>query len=234
MLHLIIPPIVIVISIVLLLLFLSRKVSNLSDAESEALKKGSRDTEITKKVKNFSFSKISKFSLNFLELTTQRFKVIFLKFHNIFDKWFRSIREKKRKRNLEASQGNSKRASFREIISKRRKRKRLFLAGLPKNREVNKIKEDERREKESRPMISQEIVQPESQPATKNKFEEILIKRIAANPRDLEAYERLGDYYIEQGSIEDALECYRQVLKLSPVNYKAKIKTKKLEKILGD
>jgi tetratricopeptide (TPR) repeat protein len=75
--------------------------------------------------------------------------------------------------------------------------------------------------------LQREVTTPE-----KSQLEEILIERIAANPRDIEAYERLGDYYMEQENLQDAKECYRQVLRLSPVHRLAKIKVRKLEKAL--
>ena len=67
---------------------------------------------------------------------------------------------------------------------------------------------------------------------SKEQLEAILIERIVTNPKDVEAYERLGDYYLEQESLTDAKECYRQVLKLSPVNRLVKIKIRRLERVL--
>lgn len=66
----------------------------------------------------------------------------------------------------------------------------------------------------------------------KDQLEDILVERIALNPRDIEAYERLGDYYLEQGTLTDAKECYRQVLKLSPAYRLVKIKIRRLERLL--
>lgn len=82
-------------------------------------------------------------------------------------------------------------------------------------------------------VISREDMSAEKEPQKKDQFEEILIERIVSNPRDVEAYERLGDYYLENDNYVDAKECYRQVLKLSPVNRLVKIKIRRLEKILG-
>lgn len=66
----------------------------------------------------------------------------------------------------------------------------------------------------------------------KEQLEDILVERISMNPRDIEAYERLGDYYLEQGNLSDAKECYRQVLKLSPAYRLVKIKIRRLERLL--
>ncbi|MBP6889345.1 MAG: hypothetical protein KBC83_02745 [Candidatus Moranbacteria bacterium] len=63
--------------------------------------------------------------------------------------------------------------------------------------------------------------------------EEELIARIARNPKDYTAYESLGDFYMERGSIQDAKECYKQVLKLSPVQRLVKIKIRRLERLLS-
>jgi|GEM_PF-777341 len=67
--------------------------------------------------------------------------------------------------------------------------------------------------KEERIMVSKEVVHPEEK---KDELEDILVERIAADPRDIEAYERLGDYYVSQGNKGDAEACYKQVLKLNP------------------
>jgi tetratricopeptide (TPR) repeat protein len=66
---------------------------------------------------------------------------------------------------------------------------------------------------EERIMISKEVVYPEEK---KEELESILVERIASDPRDIEAYERLGDYYVSQGNKVDAESCYKQVLKLNP------------------
>ena len=67
----------------------------------------------------------------------------------------------------------------------------------------------------------------------KDAFEKILIERIALNPKDVEAYERLGEYYMEIENWNYSKECFKQVLKLSPDNENIRTKMKKLETILG-
>ena len=95
------------------------------------------------------------------------------------------------------------------------------------------------RESIARPMVSETAVQPEKERSLKRKRtrtsvtrEEALISRIAMNPKDFTSYEALGDYYLEMENIKDAKECYRQVLKLSPVHRMVKIKIRRLEKLL--
>lgn len=95
------------------------------------------------------------------------------------------------------------------------------------------------RESVARPMVSETATQPEKERSLKRKRtrtsvtrEEELISRIAMNPKDFTSYEALGDYYLEMENIKDAKECYRQVLKLSPVHRMVKIKIRRLEKLL--
>ncbi len=73
----------------------------------------------------------------------------------------------------------------------------------------------------------------ESKVEKKDLFENILIERIAANPKDIEAYERLGEYYLEIENWEYAKECFKQVLKLNPRNIGIRSKMRKLERILS-
>ena len=86
-----------------------------------------------------------------------------------------------------------------------------------------------------RPMVSATATHPEQKKSFRPDVarEENLIARIARDPKDFTAYEELGDYYLEAGNIKDAKECYRQVLKLSPVHRMVKIKIRRLEKLLG-
>jgi tetratricopeptide (TPR) repeat protein len=67
----------------------------------------------------------------------------------------------------------------------------------------------------------------------KDIFEKIMVERIAANPKDVEAYERLGEYYIEIESWEYAKECFKQVIKLNPENNNAKDKMRELERVFS-
>jgi predicted Zn-dependent protease len=88
----------------------------------------------------------------------------------------------------------------------------------------------------SRPMVSETAAHPERarRRTPANGFrEEDLIARIAADPKDFTAYESLGDYYLETDNVKDAKECYRQVLRLSPVQRMVKIKIRRLEKLLS-
>ncbi|MCA9364767.1 MAG: hypothetical protein KC736_02650 [Candidatus Moranbacteria bacterium] len=105
-----------------------------------------------------------------------------------------------------------------------REKATMMADALPKmTRRQNKVKK----------ASQEQVVAIEVQTPKKGKMEDLLIERIATNPKDIEAYERLGEYYMEQEVYMDAKECYKQVLRLSPVHRYAKIQMKKLEKILS-
>ncbi len=224
MLYLIIPPAIIIVSLALLIFFISHKFSNFSNEDKLKLFER-RKIHHAVKLNRFSSLKVSALALSFLEIVTQWFKVLFLKFHNFADKCFRSIKEKKIKNfpNSENSLFSGEKVS-KKIIPFR------FFPRKKVKKEIKQIKK--MADVDNRPMISKEVAQPEdfsSSSEIKDKLEETLIERIAINPRDIEAYERLGDYYFEQKNFEDARECYEQVLKLSPINYKVQIKLRKLK-----
>jgi tetratricopeptide (TPR) repeat protein len=192
------------------------------------------DRNLRKKERFFSISRISRTALYFVEKATQSFKILFLKFYNLFNKWSHFAKEKRRKNGFVKSE------SFHQQAGEGKEAEDVFVKKVEEMKiDENKktiavsFSKEEIMEGEGRPMVSEVATQPEYFVASKNKFEEILIERIAADPRDLEAYERLGDYYMERRGYQDAKECYKQVLKLSPINRKARIKMRKLERILG-
>jgi hypothetical protein len=73
--------------------------------------------------------------------------------------------------------------------------------------------------------------EPEKMKREEKWKEEGYIRRISENPKDIEAYEELGDYYLSIGNLSDAKACYRQVLKLMPTNRFVRIKIRRLEKM---
>ncbi len=65
-------------------------------------------------------------------------------------------------------------------------------------------------------------------------YEKMLIKRIAANPRDMEAYDLLGQVYLVQGNMQDAAECFEQVVSHNPRNLRAVEQLRKVKKIMRE
>lgn len=112
----------------------------------------------------------------------------------------------------------------------------LNTAIVRKEKGVEKrVSSEMKKELPLRPMVSDAVARPETRRSSMSDGglrEEDLIARIARDPKDFTAYEELGDHYLETGNIKDAKECYRQVLKLSPVHRMVKIKIRRLEKLL--
>lgn len=79
-----------------------------------------------------------------------------------------------------------------------------------------------------KPEIIPKRVTREPVPEDKVK-EDALVHRIAENPRDIEAYREIGDYYLAIGNIKDAKESFKMVLKLRPRDLKAKSSLREIE-----
>lgn len=59
-----------------------------------------------------------------------------------------------------------------------------------------------------------------------------LIERIARNPKDIEAYELLGDLYMSRKDYDDAKACYRQVLRIDPHHASISAKFRTIEDLV--
>jgi tetratricopeptide (TPR) repeat protein len=229
MLNYIIPPIIIVVSLAVLIFFLNKKVPKIQEelAEDQERKLAGESNNESKKA-----SRIASFSLHFLEKFGRRSKVFFLKLHNISENATKKIKEKKDRR----MQVEEEKKIFQEEPTDNNNSNNISAVNPRMQKRTSRAKrafyEVKENEIPAKPMISQKVVLPESAVDSKVQYEKILIERIAANPRDIEAYERLGDYYSEQENGKDSLECYKQVLKLSPINRKAKMHIKRLERVL--
>lgn len=218
MLNYILPPIIIIVSVSVLIMFLFRKAEQLpqqelilSDQKKEFEKSG---TKIT--------TAIGQFMLKTLERMMHRAKLMSLKFHNFSNDWFQAIREKRQQ---------SARKQMIDIEEQIAKGEEEIAFSRNSNLRTGELASGQK--KVLRPMVRETVAMPQSQSRTreKNKLEEALIKRIAINPRDIEAYERLGDYYLENGNFQDSSECFRQVLKLSPTHQKARLRIRRLERM---
>lgn len=201
-----------------LIMFLFKKANQLPEQDLSAHES---DFDGQKKL-SLLFSALGHFGLKVLERMIHRLKLGSLKFHNISNDWFQSVREKRQQNMRIEQERNEKRAEQQDEISKNE---------IPAKRGAIVEMESEA---EVRPMIREAVTRPQSQIQLKekNKLEDALIKRIAINPKDIEAYERLGDYYLESSNMQDSLECFKQVLRLSPMHHKARLRIRRLEKAL--
>jgi len=237
MLYYVIPPIIIIICLSLLIFFLFRKFS-VEGKDSFSLLEN-RDNDFLGKEKQGALRTLfSNFWFRLLERLTQKMKLFSLRMHNTSNSWFHSVKNKREKMNL------TEKESFLEtaIIDKENVQIKVEedLNNLKnKNSETFIAKETKidnfsikNRIVRGKKFVSEIRKSKITKPIEKNRLEDALIKRIAVNPKDIEAYERLGDYYSDTKNFKDAIECYKQVIKLSPRNLKVKIKLKNLERIL--
>jgi len=228
MLSYIIPPIVIILSLAWLIFFLFGKISKTSSGNLDFLK-DDKNLEEKKNIRGKFLDLLGQFWLKVLEKIMQKTKLFSLKLHNASNSWFQSIRKKREKNNV--PRDNSIETA--KIISKNEKE----LARIPeKEEELQNVKSGMKKFTMDN-LIPKRILKKRINDAgeniqSKNRLEDALIKRIAVNPKDIEAYERLGDYYMDMTNYKDASECYKQVLKLSPNHFKAKSKLRSIERIL--
>lgn len=231
-----IPPILVILSLAAIIVFLFKKSKKVSEIKETQLQvdKLEREKGFSKKIRK-SLEKINLREtkhelLTFLEKRISNIRNAFLKMEVIFGNWVQSLRKKRNKELIETQE----RAKETEIMDKIKDYK---FEDLKKNtlpfRTAPLMNEELEEKKVIKPIISEKIVKPRIQIEIKSRLEELLIERVASNPRDIEAYERLGEYYMEMESFEFAKECFKQILKLNPANRNAKYKIRRLENLLS-
>lgn len=244
--YLVVAPIVVVICLSFLVWYLSRKGDDPAIVEKVLAHTGGDN--------GISFPRTKEFFLRILEKSGQHFKVFFLRMHNAFHEFTQSVRASRRKVHTALSAGEQAIvvSTPPEVVSvpktmegvtegvKDEYTKTEDVLTMPIVRRERSAAQrenltEEKKDVTPRPMVSEVAVHPEkkkriARPNTVH--EEDLIAKIARDPKDFTAYEALGDYYLEMENIKDAKECYRQVLKLSPVHRMVKIKIRRLEKLL--
>lgn len=220
------PPVVIVVSLALVIFLISRRSLEIS-REIETGESAEIESRISMEVK-------SKW-LHFLEKIAHISKVFSLKIHNWTEQRLAFIKSKKNKiesdldkKDFEENGLGGLVESKDEVLADKIETEVPVVANsmdAVRNHQPNKIRGiftrrskkennyDVAEFQEERVMVSKEVVYPEER---KEELESILVERIASDPRDIEAYERLGDYYVSQGNKVDAESCYKQVLKLNP------------------
>jgi tetratricopeptide (TPR) repeat protein len=257
MLYQIIPPILVILSVIGIIIFLIKKTPEINRLEkAEQLKEARESYGLPDGANSFSqkesvgsklATKTKQGVLVFLEKLVKRFRIIFLKVENGLKNLGEGIRQKRSSKINESisSRENEKNPTIEEISTAREAEVLDGIMTKNKNDDSKrknirerlglkqKEKQEEVEEKFFRPFVSDHVVVPKRRRETKSRLEELLIERIAANPKDIEAYERLGEYYLEVKNLEHSKECFKQVLRLNPANHNARYKIRKLEKILG-
>ena len=240
--YLIIPPVIVIMSLALLVWFLSDR------SEQVSIQERMKDIGGRNSFRTWQTLRIKQALFRFLERAARSLKISSLRVHNWLHSMGQSFHERR-------NQSDALITSFLNLKKKEGMSSHddISLFGEPKEWSENrpdvpdtdaKIGESvvSIRQKtavaEHRPMVSERAVIPETKPnkviARDMKEEERLIRKIAANPKSVSAYEALGDYYLERGDVSDAKACYRQVLKLSPVHRMVKVKIRKLERLMEE
>jgi tetratricopeptide (TPR) repeat protein len=220
MLYSIIPPILIVVSLVGIIIFLIKKAPEVAslkdDANFNEVKASEKKGFLARFIKGEAQEEKKDFKhrvLLSLEKMTKKLKVMFLKLENRISAWGETFRNKRQAREEEKS---------------------LHLAEIIEAENIlEKEKKENEKGEESVNDLSAGRVKLRIKKEKRDIFENILVERIAANPKDVEAYERLGEYYLEIENNNYAKECFKQVLKLNPQNENIKSKMRKLERMLG-
>lgn len=219
--QLLLPPVIVILTFTFLLWFLAKKQSDpFVQEEINRLTYG--EVETIQNVRAWFWGLTEKMS--------KRARVQMLRFHNKLGDLSKVAKENKEQRVVEVGT-ESMTPAVQEPVMPRTD------MSQPAPRTNDQFME--------RPILRREGVRqnaPQQAPARSNvadikkdltTHEEDFIASIAKNPKDFSAYEKLGDYYMDNGNIKDAKECYRQVLRLSPANRDVKMKIRRLEKMLG-
>jgi len=261
----IIPPILIVLSLVGIIVILIRKYARSKQQIDEAVRQEQQaEAEGAKKrfVRDVVWGKSKAFFLAILDGMVKFFRFLFFRLGSVFSQWSVKIKTKRQERleGKKRTQQDAPERNYSDILERLRdykissRRSRIEIGQdraedggetvaeeMIEETEAIKIsnaaevpvKIKNIREKEIRPMVSETAANPEPRAEIRDRLEELLIERVAANPKDIEAYERLGEYYMEIKSYEFAKECFKQVIKLDPLNRNVKYKMRRLEHLLS-
>lgn len=247
MLYQIIPPILIILSLAGIIIFFVKKapqIANLSDEEDlerermEMLAGAGFFKRIIIRIKTIRWDDVKHFLLAISDKLTRRLRILFLKLESKSKDLNDSIRDKRKnrfKRNPEDVENFEEDDIINRVKNYQPEKKKGYLSELKKSvsRDRAEVKKSEaEEEKIIRPTVSDKVVTPKARMEMKDRLEDLLIERIAANPKDTEAYERLGEYYMEIDSVNDAKECFKQVLKLDPKNRNVKYRMRRLETMM--
>lgn len=233
--QLLLPPVIVIFSFSFLLWFLAKKESDPSILREIERMAGEQQENMMSVKARFWAS---------LEKATRKGRVQLLKMHNTFGDLAHAARTQKERHIQDVPAHRTPEALSQEgAMVRPAVLPRTDMASAAPREEGNFVERPITREG-LRARVEQSAQQQNTQQGQKASVasdikreavshEEDFIASIAKNPKDFRAYEKLGDYYMDNGNIKDAKECYRQVLRLSPQNREVKMKIRRLEKMLG-
>jgi len=229
-----VPPIILVVALASLAVMLGRKSADLkkikpfrpqSDAPEE--KSGSPRFGEAGWKKRLNF--IGRKTLHVLEKILDLSKMAFKKTEQMFSIWAAKLRARRKgKKFEEIVSGDFPKEPDEASILEEIEKAEEISTNLTQTGENMRYAE---REVVIRRKIHEEpIVIPKKELLPEDRVREAaLIYRIAENPKDLEAYREIGDYYMGIGNIKDAKESFKMVLKLRPRDLKAKSSLREIE-----
>lgn len=221
--QLLLPPVIVIIAFTFLLWFLAKKQSDpFVQEEISRLTNGEIET----------LNGFRTWFWGFTEKMTKRARVQMLRFHNVLGDWSRVAKENKEQTVSETSIEEAPAVEApvlprTDILSQPRPEENFIERPIVRRETPLESLQQKGLAQQTRTNVS-DISKKEA-----ITHEEDFISSIAKNPKDFSAYEKLGDYYMDNGNIKDAKECYRQVLRLTPANREVKMKIRRLEKMLG-
>jgi tetratricopeptide (TPR) repeat protein len=224
-----IPPLILLATLIGLVVLLGKKTAAIKKFES-LRPKSSAEAPMDKNKKKEQLKKVGYGVLRALEAILYYVKIAFRKSEESSAEWLRKIKERrlgKKTKNVDLSKKQDinppdLRESEITFISESKSFEKLEVS----QKETDYVSPEVtvRKKIEAAPLVIRE------KPAPENKVkEEALIHRIAENPKDMEAYREIGDYYLSIGNIKDAKESFKMVLRLRPRDLKAKSSLKEIE-----
>jgi len=217
-----IPPLILLAALVALVVMLGKKTAILKRKEYLGPVSGRESASRT--ARRVNWKKIGQGLLSALEKTLFFSKKIFQASEGAIAGWLKQVKEKRSGKKEPPAPGSEKHPEESRV---NRSESVVFVS--EEKREIDKISDISRevivkRKAEPLPAIKKE------EPAAEDKIkEEALIHRIAENPKDVEAYRELGDYYLATGNIRDAKDSFKMVLRLRPRDLKAKSSLREVE-----
>jgi hypothetical protein len=224
------PPIILLATLIGMAILLGKKTAAIKKIES--LRPKSQTENMKENIGNRGerLKKIGHGTLRALEAVLFYIKIIFRKLDESSANWLKQLKEKRLGRKIK--DGDSQRKEDinpPDLIDD----EITFISESASFENLGDVKGRSgfissevivRKKVEAPPIVIRE------KPAEEDKFkEDALIHRIAENPKDMEAYREIGEYYLSIGNIKDAKDSFKMVLRLRPRDLKAKSSLKEIE-----
>jgi hypothetical protein len=221
-----VPPIILVVALASLAVMLGRKSADLKKIKSFQPQSGVSEEKISWKSRlNF----VGRKTLHVLEKILDLSKAAFKKTEQVFSIWAAKLQARRKGKKFEKidSRDFPKEPDEASILEEIEKTEEISTNLTQTGENVRYVGNEVivRRKIHEEPVV---IPKKELQPEDRVR-EAALIYRIAENPKDLEAYREIGDYYMGIGNIKDAKESFKMVLKLRPRDLKAKSSLREIE-----